>query len=193
MKNLSYKSLSVLLVVMIATALVSCSPEKPQLPNEPIGCLPTVSPYEVFSFKEEEYAEHLWAINEADYYGSSGRDTFDVWDAHDTRLKDAFLTGEEMYMELHNNLLTCINTVMPPIAVVLYQKEKDFDLERWCYGYEDVMDFHPFSSFYSIPGEAIGVGSVLTQSRTCIQDLVPRINALIDSGDIEQYRVDLGY
>ena len=194
MKNLSYKSLSVLLVAMIATALVSCSPEKPQLPNEPIGCLPTVSPYEVFSFKEEEYIEHLWAVNEA-YNGmiNATDDDYLIWNDASAKLKYAYLSGEPMYLHLNDGLLICKNTVMNHAAVVLKEKEEGHDTDKWYYSKEDILDAQPFSSFYSIPGEAIGVGSVLTQSRTCIQDLVPRINALIDDGSIEQYRVDLGY
>ncbi|MBP5319331.1 MAG: hypothetical protein J6Y77_08025, partial [Paludibacteraceae bacterium] len=188
MKRQIFKSLSVITATLIVATLVSCNTK------EPDGAMPKVQPYQVFGFKEAEYVEHLWAINEAKYYGETyGRDTFVVWDAQDTRLRDYHLVGESMYLNLHGNLLIGNHTSMRLSAVILKQKEADFDINRWCYGYEDVLDFHPFSSFYCIPGKALGINDVYTQYGTSHSDLVPRINALIDSGDIEQYRVDLGY
>ena len=188
MKRQIFKSLSVITATLIVATLVSCNTK------EPDGAMPKVQPYQVFGCKEVEYVEHLWAINEADYYGKTyGRDTFLVWDAHETRFMDYRLTGEKMYLELHGKLLIAKNTYMPMSAVILKQKGTDSDIDRWCYGYEDVLDFHPFSSFYCIPGKALGINDVYTQYETSHSDLVPRFNALIDDGSIEQYRVDLGY
>ena len=188
MKRQIFKSLSVITATLIVAALVSCNTK------EPDGAMPKVQPYSVFGFKEVEYAEHLWAVNEV-YNGRNNatEDDYIIWNDVGAELKYAYLSGEPMYIQLHGGLLICKNTVMHPAAVVLKEKEEGHDTDKWYYSKDDILDAHPFAAFYEIPGKAIGVGSVLTQSRTSLQDLVPRLNALIDSGDIEQYRVDLGY
>ena len=184
----------VMAAVLPLVTLNSCSPEKPDELPHGSTTEPPIASYTVFSFKESSYAENLWAVNESAYYGSLyTRDSFVVWDCHDPRIVESFMSGEEMYLLLHDNLLICNYTVMIPIAVVLKEKENGHEINKWCYGYEDVLDFHPFSSFYCIPGKAIGINHYWEQEEMSKNERLRRINALIDDGSIEQYRVDLGY
>ena len=170
--------------VLQLVTLNSCSPEA--LEEKPQGgALPTVSPYNVFGFKEDSYAENLWAYN--DGYG------YLIWYDASARLKYDYLSGEKMYLQLHNNLYFCKNTEMPESAVVLKEKEEGHDVDKWYYDDDDVLDYQPFSVYYEIPGKALGVTDAYDQEEISHQSLVPRINALIDDGSIEQYRVDLGY
>ena len=176
----------VMAAVLQLVTLNSCSPEAPEEKPQG-GALPTVSPYNVFGFKEDSYAENLWAYNYNDGYG------YLIWNDASARLKYDYLSGEKMYLRLHNNLYFCKNTEMQHNAVVLKEKEEGHDVDKWYYDDDDVLDYHPFSAFYRIPGKVLGINDVPEQEQTLRQSLVPRINALIDSGDIEQYRVDLGY
>ena len=190
MKRLIVNMFIAMAALLQLVALNSCSPDTPE--EQPVGSMPKVSPYEVFGFKEDSYAENLWAVFH-ESYGNPPMDCYLIWNDIDGRMKESYLSGDNMYLGLHHNLFICKNTVMLSSAVVLKQKEVEYDVANRRFLRDDVLDFQPFSAFYEIPGDAIGVGSVLTQSRTSRQDLVPRINAMIDDGSIEQYRVDLGY
>ena len=181
----------VMAAVLQLVTLNSCSPEAPEEKPQG-GAMPTVQPYYVFGFKKDSYAENLWAVFH-ESYGNPPMDCYLIWDDTDGKMKESYLSGDKMYLELHHNLFICKNTIMQPNAVVLKHKEEGYDVINRRFLQEDVLDFQPFSVFYKIPGKALGITDCAAQYNTPYQDLVPRINALIDSGDIEQYRVDLGY
>ena len=192
MKRLIVNMFIAMAALLQLVALNSCSPDTPE--EQPVGAMPKVQPYNVFSFKEDWYAEHLWALN--NYYNGkqdASDDDYILWNDISAGLKYSYLSGEPMYLQLHDGFLICKNTTMHPAAVVLKEKEEGHDTDRWFYSKSDILDAQPFAKFCKIPGSALGINSVQAQYEITDEDMVPRINALIDDGSIEQYRVDLGY
>ena len=96
-----------------------------------------------------------------------------------------------MFVPLHNNLYICKHSNMHYSAVVLNVKEEGHDVSKIFFGKDDVLDFQPFSSFYLIRGDNLGMD--YPSDPFTLQQEIDCFNALIDSGEIELYRFDLGY
>ena len=114
------------------------------------------------------------------------------------RMGDQFIerliNGESPYIQLHNKMY-CVNGILirsdnSVLTNVTWEewRKKDCDfMDEFCLQKENKK---AFSKLYLIGMSRIG----LEKGHSKIDDeIIQKLNALIDDGSIEQYRVDLGY
>ena len=134
--------------------------------------------YRVFSFKKMEYKGNVLCDNSYGKYALF---------SYSQGVKDS-----AEYVELHESNLICNNSWVPLSCAVSSLKWKDYDFSSHplYFSAEEIIDSSPFKSYYLIPEHIIGIPFF---SYPIDKNAVAAINAMIDDGSIEQYRVDLGY
>ena len=96
------------------------------------------------------------------------------------------------YVELHKLHFISNNSWVPKSCVLSNIRWNDYDFESHSFYFsdEEILDNHPFESYYLVPEHVVGIPFF---SYPIDSLAIEAINTLIDNGIIEQYRVDLGY
>ena len=97
-----------------------------------------------------------------------------------------------LYETLHKGYYTGKTCFIPINSVLTGIQWKDFSAKEHGYWFtkEEIVDEQPFVAYYRIPEHIVGV-KITAPWPT--KEAVDNLNAIIYNGDIEQYRVDLGY
>lgn len=98
----------------------------------------------------------------------------------------------DLYEILHKGYYTGKNCLIPLNCVMTGIQWGDFSTKEHGYWFskEEIIEEHPFLAYYRIPEHVIGVYVIDVWPTG---EAVNQLNAMIDNGTIEQYRVDLGY
>ena len=158
----------VLLVLVLCIGASGCQEGKD---------LPPELEYNVVRFKNDAYKEYVLTVPYHDYYSVF------TCGASDTE----FLG----YSELRDQCYMSKQIDISRNCAISYVKWEDYSVTEHGIDFfeNEIMDTHPLSAYYSIPELRLGVSFCYPASPEAIDS----INAMIDDGRIEQYRVDLGY
>ena len=160
---------SVLAILMFGGCSVGGDPEPPE------------RFYTIVQFSKEEYKQYVLASRYMDdLIVAGGR--MDYWHRNpELRVPN--------YIALEQNYYIADHFYFSLSDVIINLKWEEWNKEDFFFEEQNVLEKHPYSSFFRIGEKNIETIFSLPPSESAIK----AINALIDSGDIEQYRVDLGY
>ena len=167
--------------ISFVLVFVSCSNERESKIGEP----PPPPGYDLVAvrFVSEEYSSHVLVEPYADYLITIG--------ARGDSPKDY----RNLYVFLHKNVVLCDFFNISDKSFVTNVLWKDFtEYKNYSYfSQEQIISSQPFERYYRIPRRAVPTLVEEFPISEHYPENIDFINALIDSGDIEQYRVDLGY
>ena len=168
----------IITLISIALAIVSC--------EKPIGGPVPEPGYDYFSvvrFREIEYPNYILAYKFLGNWGCCGG----TWDGRAT----AYSTPNVLYSLNKDYFVSNHESVLDARELVLTNKKKSEWNEKLQFQPSEFLTTSPFSACYMLKRGQFPyyIEFPLSESDTIVKFL----NALIDSGSIEQYRVDLGY
>ena len=167
--------------ILVSLLFASCSGE-----DRPIGGpvpQPGADYISVVKFHEDSYNNYILARKRYGLLGCCGG----TWDGS----PEMFSYADVLFPLHQDYFVSNHGSTMDARSLVLTNKLKSQWRENLTFEESDILTTTPFSECYVLKRGQFPyyVEFPLSESDT----IVKYINALIDSGDIEQYRVDLGY
>ena len=137
--------------------------------------------YRIVRFSQREYKDYVLAERDANVIMVKGY-SMGPWHS------DSTARGGH-YIALEKNCYIAEYFYFWTDDVIINKSWSDWTHDEIYFSSEDILTEHPYSDYYQISETVFNAEIFFPIS----DEIISRINAMIDDGSIKQYRVDLGY